>query len=204
MMTDDCPAVVVFAYNRLDHIRQTLEMAHSPDIDTYSIYVFCDAEQKTEYSQVVDEVRSYVEEWGGERRLFAQINRPSNFGLARNIISGVSDVLKVHESVIVLEDDLVVSHDFLNVMSELLRVFRVRSDVMSIGGFVPDFAQEYLSDLQSDFWLNWRPNSWGLGNLARPLEKCGLECGDLWIFFVVAKGVEAIFPNGGRRCRHAP
>ena len=47
------------------------------------------------------------------KKNFYVILRKNHFGLAKNIITGVSKVIKIYKKVIVLEDDLIVSKFFI-------------------------------------------------------------------------------------------
>ena len=58
-----------------------------------------------------------------------------NKGLAESIIDGVSKIIKTHGKVIVLEDDLVVSKNFLNFMNEALDYYYKHPKVFSISGY---------------------------------------------------------------------
>jgi len=46
--------------------------------------------------------------------------RKSNIGLAKNIISGITEIINAKEKAIILEDDVVVSSTFLNYMNDAL------------------------------------------------------------------------------------
>ena len=61
--------------------------------------------------------------------------RKKNFGLALNITSGISEVLKKEKFAIFLEDDLVVSRNFLNYMNLNLSKYQNNRKVWHISGF---------------------------------------------------------------------
>ena len=62
----------------------------------------------------------------------------ANQGLRVSIVSGVTALLREHERIIVLEDDIVVSPVFLQFMHQALEAFRDRDDVFQVSGhFVP-------------------------------------------------------------------
>lgn len=82
----------------------------------------------------------------------------TNKGLATSIIQGVSSVLKMYSKVIVLEDDLITSKNFLAFMNESLNKFKDTKEVCSISGYSFDFPT--LSINEDGYLLN-RPWSWG-------------------------------------------
>ena len=84
------------------------------------------------------------------------IERAENWGLARNVIDGVSTVVNRHGRVIVLEDDLVVSPYFLRFMNEALETYADEPRVGHIQAC--DFTQD--TTLPDTFLIQWT-GSWG-------------------------------------------
>ena len=100
--------------------------------------------------------------------------RPSNLGLAESVISGVTEVMQSFESVIVLEDDLIVSKDFLRFMHWGLRRFKEDQRVFSVTGF--SFPSEYFSfpsNYNQSVFLSPRCNSWSWGTWRDRWERVG-------------------------------
>ena len=63
------------------------------------------------------------------------IERRENYGLAKNIESGVKNILKKHGKIIVLEDDLIVGNNFLDYMNQGLVFFENEKKIWHISGF---------------------------------------------------------------------
>jgi len=128
--------VALFAYARLQHLQQTVQsLQANPEAKKTVLYVFCDGEKNDVTKHLVAEVRAYVESIEGFYQVIVKC-RGSNFGLARSLVTGVSEVLSTYESIIVLEDDLVVSRHFLSYMNDALRRFKYDDRVVSIHGYV--------------------------------------------------------------------
>jgi hypothetical protein len=127
--------VALFAYARLDHLKQTVaSLLTNPQSGSTLLYVYCDGPKHEGHRAQVDAVRAYVDTIEG----FASVTRTyrdKNLGLARSIISGVGEVLAGHGSVIVVEDDLVVSPHFLRFMNDGLMLYRDDQQVASIHGY---------------------------------------------------------------------
>ena len=87
-----------------------------------------------DHEKEVAEVRKYIRTVKGFRNIEI-IERDENWGLARNIISGVSDVLKEHQKVIVMEDDIVTSPMFLTFMNKALDYYEDNKKVWHISGW---------------------------------------------------------------------
>ena len=62
------------------------------------------------------------------------IERDTNFGLAKSIVEGVTSLCKKYGTVVVVEDDLEVSPDFLKFMSVALERYYDAEEVMQIAG----------------------------------------------------------------------
>ncbi len=87
--------------------------------------------------------------------------REKNAGLAKSIIEGVSEVLKTHERVIVIEDDLLLSPHFLRYMNDALRLYADDRQVASIHAYcypVRDPMPEtfFLRGADCWGWATWR------------------------------------------------
>lgn len=88
--------------------------------------------------------------------------RKKNFGLAKNIISGVSQVILKYKKVIVLEDDLLISKDFFIYMNQSLIKYEKNNKVLSISGFNHSRYSNFLkSNYKYDNFFHLRPCSWG-------------------------------------------
>lgn len=153
--------VVVFAYKRPDHLRQTIESlranAFARETD---LIVYCDGAKNTADAHAVAAVRAYVRSIDG----FASVTvreREANLGLANSIIAGVTEVLSVHSRVIVLEDDLRLSAHFLQYMNDALTVYEDDPQVASIHGYthpvidaLPDTF--FMQGADCWGWATWR------------------------------------------------
>lgn len=131
-----CSPVCLFVFNRLDHVRRTVEaLLDNPESIDTDLIVFADAARRPEEASRVEEVRSYVRSITGFRSLRV-VERAQNFGLARSIIDGVTQVVNEHGTVIVLEDDIVSSPHFLRYMNEALALYSGEPRVASIHAYI--------------------------------------------------------------------
>lgn len=164
--------IVVFAYNRPDHLRQTLEALAKNDLASESVLcVYCDGakvnatkEQLAKVSTTQSFAIQYAET-AKRQGLFKDIYvvcAEKNKGLANSIICGVTDVINQYGRVIVLEDDLLTSPYFLKYMNEALDFYESRPGVMSISANRPPVHKmEIPSDYPYDVFVNLRSYSTG-------------------------------------------
>lgn len=147
--------ILLFVYNRPEHTRLAIDSLLQNSLAKESeLFIYSDAAKEGTQSRV-DEVRQLIHSISG----FAQITiieREENWGLARNIIDGVSTRVKEFGRVIVLEDDLIVAPYFLKFMNDALEIYKDEPKVGHIQ------ACEFFEDstLPDTFLIKWT-GSWG-------------------------------------------
>ncbi|OYY61778.1 MAG: glycosyl transferase [Hydrogenophilales bacterium 28-61-11] len=176
--------IALFAYARPEHTRRTLEaLAANALADQSDLIVYSDAARSERDAEAVSAVRELIRAASGFRSV-TLVERDMNFGLARNIIEGVSEVLRQHECIIVLEDDMVTSPFFLMYMNEALERFASDDRVVSIHGYVYPVEGTlpeafFLPGADCWGWATWR-RGWACFNpdgaqLLRELKQRKLE-----------------------------
>lgn len=138
----------------MEALLKNLEAADS------DLIIFSDAARTPDKEGAVRRVREYVAGIEGFRSLTVH-HRPQNFGLAKSIIEGVTEVLTDREQVIVLEDDLETSPHFLRYMNEALSRYADDDRVISVHGWVypTDRALPeafFLRGADCWGWATWR------------------------------------------------
>lgn len=167
-MTDAPAPIALFVYRRLDHVQRTVEaLRRNPESAQSQLIAFSDGAKDDTAQADVATVRQYLGGVTGFRSVTV-VERPANFGLARSIIDGVTQVLEQHDRVIVVEDDLVTSPHFLRYMNDALREYRGDDRVISAHGYlypVPDPMPETFFIRGADCWgwATWR-RGWALFN----------------------------------------
>lgn len=160
-MNNNYAPIVLFVYNRLDHTKRVIEYLKENELASESeLFIFSDADANTEQQDNVCKVREYIHTITGFKEIHI-IEAEKNRGLAESIIYGVSEVIKDFKKVIVLEDDLIVSRDFLNYMNSALEFYKDISNIWSISGYT--FPMKALDDYQHDVYVALRGCSWGWG-----------------------------------------
>src|SRR5690349_10933969 len=112
--------LALFTYNRPQHTQRALSaLERCSRLEECDLHIYCDgAKHRTDEAAVVSS-RQVVREWAA-RFGAAVFERTENLGLARSVVAGVTDLCDRYGRAIVLEDDLVVSPDFLNYMLQAL------------------------------------------------------------------------------------
>ena len=156
MLTTKTP-VALFTYNRPSHTRRAIEaLSKCSRIDECDFYFFSDGPRTEGIRPQVDSTRNVLKDWA-ERFNAQVIERDNNFGLAKSIVSGVTELCERYGRVIVLEDDLVVGADFLHYMLESLGRYEKEEQVLQIGAFTVSSPE----NLSTDVFLLPVTTTWG-------------------------------------------
>jgi hypothetical protein len=149
--------IVLFVYNRPWHTQATLEALQKNHLAEYSdLIIYSDAPKSESARENVQAVRDYIKTINGFKSVRI-IERTENWGLAKSIISGVTEVVNEYGRIIVLEDDIVTSPFFLKFMNDALEYYADNKKVWHISGW--NYPVE-MTDL-GDVFL-WRMmNCWG-------------------------------------------
>jgi len=156
--------VVLFVYNRPYHTKKTIDcLLRNKYALESDLLIYSDASKNEKEFALVDSVRKYIKTIKGFKKIEI-IERESNYGLANNIISGVSDVIKIYKKVIVLEDDLITSPFFLLYMNEVLNKYENNDKIFSVTGFsFKEQLLEFKKEYKYSVFFNIRPMSWSWG-----------------------------------------
>ena len=151
--------VAVFAFNRPQVLKKTLEaLAACPEAADTDLYLFVDGPRGEKDAEKVADTRSVGMAVTGFRS-FTPVFSARNKGLAASIIGGVTQVLAKHETVIVLEDDLLVMPSFLSFMNLGLQKYQDRPEVFSVCGYSNRFTPP--KDYPFNTYFCARSSSWG-------------------------------------------
>lgn len=159
--------IVVFAYNRADKLERLLHsLEKNTNTKKMDLYIFVDVPDKKNrkdaaYNQEVIEFLKKYKELSQDFQSIQIEVADRHKGLAKSIISGVTKIINEYGKVIVLEDDLEVSDDFLDYMQRGLSFYRSDRRVWSLGGYTPEI--EFPSSYKKDVYLLPRVESWGWG-----------------------------------------
>jgi hypothetical protein len=134
-MAEKYSPVALFVYNRPRHARLTVEtLLKNPEASDTHLVVFSDAAKTQSDQGSVDSVREYLRTISGFKSIRI-VERTSNMGLARSITAGVGALCDEYGRVIVMEDDLLTSPDFLRYMNQGLEIYKEDAAVASIHGY---------------------------------------------------------------------
>ncbi|MBF0233897.1 MAG: FkbM family methyltransferase [Desulfamplus sp.] len=151
-MTNSISPIVLFTYNRPWHTQKTIEALKVNEMAKESeLFIYSDGSKSELDTPKVNEVRNYLKKIDGFKNIRI-IERKTNWGLADNIIDGVTNVVNLFEQVIVLEDDIITGPYFLDFMNDALNVYRHEKKVMHVSGYLYPSLNNFSG--QDSFFLN--------------------------------------------------
>ena len=149
--------IILFTYLRIENLKNTIQyLANNYRANEYDLFIFSDGPKYQKDQILIDEIRKYLKTITGFKSVIITESK-FNKGLASSVIYGVSEVLKNFDRAIVLEDDLIVSFNFLEFMNASLNHYKNTSEVISISGY--SFSN--ISNENANAYLLNRSWSWG-------------------------------------------
>ena len=194
--------VVVFVYRRADNTKKVLQSLSECEFAYMTeLYIFSDAAKNIEIEDEVQAVRAVIHDkkW---KSIFKSVNIDEadvNRGLANSVIQGVSKVIEQYGKVIVVEDDNVVSSDFLAFMNGALDFYEDDPMVGHIGGYTMPI--QFPSDYNHDVYLMGRGSSYSWATWKKYWEKVDWEVKDYDQFKKSKKLIRAFNAYGNTRSK---
>lgn len=167
---DSMAPVIVFAYNRPEHLRKTLTWLGQNELANQStLYIFCDGAKPNVTDEQLAKVKAarQVAHEVAVVPTFKEVHiieRNENLGLGTSVITGVTEIINQYGRVIVLEDDLETSPYFLCYMNQCLDHYEARKSVFSISGLSRPYPERfYPKDYPYDVYVSLcnHPTGWG-------------------------------------------
>ena len=194
MQKNNCSPLIIFTYNRLDTLKFVIEFIQKNSLaqDT-EVFIFSDYAKKEKDLESVNKVRSFLRSIDGFKSVTI-IERQENYGLAKNIIEGVTEIINKYGKVIVLEDDLLTSKNFLCYMNQALDFYKDDERIFAISGYTSSLPG--LKNLDDEGYLSYRPSSWGWATWKEEWDKNDWDIKD-FDKFIKDKKARRDFNRGG-------
>ena len=143
-------ALAIFGYNRPDHLRKCLEAVKRNKL--IRIFIFIDGGYSEDVYKIACDFAKPINEnvFGG--CLVWASNR--HRGCAKSIYHGIDTVFNHYavDSIIVLEDDIIVSDNFIEYMLNGLEFYKDKKDIGSLTGYAMVENKEVYSAKRFTGW----------------------------------------------------
>ncbi len=160
----DFAPIVLFVYNRLDHLKLTLKsLKKNKEASNTDLIIYSDGPKNKLDKVNVYKVRSFLKKVSGFKKKKI-ICRVKNIGLANNIVNGINQTFKKYDKAIIIEDDILVSNVFLKFMNTNLISYNKNKNVASIHGYC--YPIKFKKNNEETFFLKGA-DCWGWGTWKR-------------------------------------
>ena len=160
-MTTQLAPIVVFAFNRPNHLSELLKsLSQNEEFAESELFIYVDGPRDNSDLKLVQETREVAKSFSGMKAKNLVI-REQNLGLGNSLKTGVTEVLHKSDKIIVLEDDLIVTKSFLKFMNMGLTKYQTEPKVASIHGYCFGFDQPirdpfFLRGADCLGWATWK------------------------------------------------
>lgn len=189
--------IVIFAFNRLNSLKACVA-ALQTNIEALDsdlvVWVDGPRRDKNGEKEKVELVRNYVKTISGFRSVTYHFSE-ENKKLGPSIIDGVTQIVNQYGKVIVVEDDLIASRNFLAYMNFGLNRYEQNQEVWSICGF--SCKINVPKGYHADAYFCPRSSSWGWATWKNRWLSCDWELKD---WDEVVKNGKAFNRWGGSDC----
>ena len=128
--------ICVLAYNRIYHLKKTLNSVKKFKHKKDKVFVFLDNYSNKDTKENIilcKQVHKYLESIKDNN--FIILKSKKNLGAKKNWFRAYEHMFKIYNKAIVLEDDIVIKSGFFEFMNYYLNKFENNPKVMSITGF---------------------------------------------------------------------
>jgi hypothetical protein len=192
--TNNLAPICLFVYKRLDVTQQTIEALQKNFLASESdLFIFSDGAINENATEKINQVREYVKTITGFKSVTI-FESETNKGLANSIISGVTQIIEQHGKVIVVEDDLITSRNFLDFMNQALIYYHEKETIFSVSGFGHKLVLP--KNYNYDIYLRGRPSSWGWATWQNRWTTVDWKVSDWEIFRHNTKMIKAFKAQG--------
>ena len=143
--------IALFVYNRLSHIKKVIKAIKSNSISKKSIiYIFSDFSEVEAEKNKIEKIKKFLKNVKGFKKKVI-INRKTNYGTSKNIVSGLNQIFKKNNKCIIIEDDILISKNFLFQMNYCLEKFSKFKNIASIEGYM--YPVKFKNEIPNYFFL---------------------------------------------------
>lgn len=144
--------ILLITYNRPEHLNKVL--SHLSNTDN-PIYIFQDgAKNKTDLSQNL-KVKKIISANNNKFKKIKILNK--NLGCKRGVEEAINWIFQYEDSAIILEDDIIIHHSFLNFATNLLDTYKNDSRVFMISAT----KQVNSNETKYDYFFSKHTSVWG-------------------------------------------
>lgn len=132
---NDKTIIAVFCYKRAAKLKASMEaLLKNPECAQMDVVFFSDGAKSENDSAGVVTTRSYIDSLIGFKNIYKQF-RETNLSTGPNFLQGINWLCHNYDQFIVVEDDLVVTPNFLRYMLDGLAFYKEKAEIFTVSGF---------------------------------------------------------------------
>ena len=126
--------VLLLGFNRPELLKKRIDEIHNSKVE--NLYISIDGGSKS-HTKEMESIKQYAQNKFSKLYYFNLNHYRDNLGLVKHITGEISNVLAKHPYVIVIEDDIKISTNFINNMIDGLNIHERDSSIGIVTGFSP-------------------------------------------------------------------
>ncbi len=154
--------IAIFCYRRASKLKRCVEaLLKNPECSSMDLIFFCDGYKGDHDKEGVLQSRTYIDSLSGFRNIYKQY-RTINVSTGPNFQEGLLYLCQHYDQFIIIEDDLIVSPNYIRFMLDSLDMYRHQPSIFTVSGYCfPIKPGRYLYDsfVHSRFccygWASW-------------------------------------------------
>jgi hypothetical protein len=165
---NDKTVIAVFCYKRAAKLKTSMEaLLQNPECASMDVIFFCDGYKGEHDKAGVEATRAYIDSLTGFRSITKHY-RERNFSTGPNFKTGITYLCDNYDRFIVVEDDLVVTPNYVRYLLDALDFYKEEQSVFCITGFA--FPLE-VGSYKYDTIIHRRFCSYGWGSWSNRVKK---------------------------------
>lgn len=165
---NDKTVIAVFCYKRAAKLKTSMEaLLQNPECASMDIIFFCDGYKGEHDKAGVEATRAYIDALSGFRTITKHY-RERNFSTGLNFRTGITYLCNTYDRFIVVEDDLVVTPNYVRYLLDALDFYKEEQSVFCVTGFA--FPLE-VGNYHYDTIIHKRFCSYGWGSWSNRVRK---------------------------------
>jgi len=151
--------IIIFCFNRPNHLKKLLASIYqNKNYNQHKYFPFCDHFKNDKDKANNSKVKNIINNLDKIKN-YKLIFRKENFGLSKNIISGINAIFKKNEAAIILEDDLILNRYAINFLNKSLSHYMNDKSIYSISAY--SYLKKNKHQLSNKLLKIKRHSSWG-------------------------------------------
>jgi hypothetical protein len=151
--------ICLFTYKRFEHFKKTIKALQQNYLAKYScLYICSNAAMYEGELEIINNIRKFASTIQGFEKV-TLIENKINKGQEETFRKNITAILQVYKKIIVLEEDMVTTKNFLNYMNAALDYYEGTKNINSIAGYSVPIDDRYFN--HDDVFFIQRSCSWG-------------------------------------------